>query len=71
LQFAWFDSEDRRRLLGRAALVAFGGRALEDCCDALGLVGEQRFDDGAARVAHAIRFALGLGDQCREPTSQA
>src|SRR5262249_58588115 len=35
LQLAWFEPEDYRRLLGRAALTAFG--------DALGL------DDGAAR----------------------
>jgi hypothetical protein len=66
LQLAWFESEDRHRLLGRATLAAFGGRAFEDCRDALGLAGEQCFDDGAARVAHAIRLALGLGDQRRE-----
>jgi hypothetical protein len=55
------------RCFGRRAQPVRRARlalALEDCRDALGLVGEQRFNDGAARLAQAIRLALGSVKQC-------
>src|SRR5262249_19160715 len=58
---------------GRLTRLARGPRklALEDCRDALGLFGEQRFDNGATQLAQAIRLALVSVEQRLEPPAQA